>query len=96
MKQSAVRTLATTVANLKAKEIAADKKASEVGLKKGQGTAVAVEDAAGKRFTVRLAEKKEDQDPYAVCEGCLLAGKVFTVASYQANNLSKKLDDLVE
>ncbi len=96
VKQSTAKTLATTLGNLKAKEIAEGKRASEVGLKKGQGTTVEVVDAQGKSYTLRVAEKKEDKDPYAVCEGCLLEGKVFTVASYQANNLGKKLDDLVE
>jgi hypothetical protein len=96
VKQSTAKTIATTFGTLKAKEIVTAKKAADVGLKKGQGTTVVATDAGGKRYTLRVADKKEDKDPYAVCEGCLLKGKVFTLASYQAGNLTKKLDDLVE
>jgi len=90
-----VRTVISTATALAAKGFS-DTSAADAGLS-GDGVAkVALGWADGSVVTVSISSKLDGTDPYATVDAGPLAGSVFTLNTYQANNLKKTLDELVK
>ncbi|TNF32290.1 MAG: DUF4340 domain-containing protein [Deltaproteobacteria bacterium] len=91
----AVRTVVATAAALAAKSFS-DASPKDVGLEGDGVTRVTLGWADGATSTVSISAKLDGTDAYATVDGGPLAGSVFTLNSYQANNLKKGLDELVK
>ncbi len=95
-KSMALTTLESTFAAVRAKEFVKDKKPGDVGLTEKDAYVLTAALADGKTAKLLISEQKKGSDPYATTVGGLLDGQVVTINRYQADNLLKKLEDLVE
>jgi len=92
----AIRTLTSTLAALQVKDFADDRRPGDVGLTPGEATRVTVTFDDGLTATLSLAGVDGEGDAWGTIDAGPLAGQVFTVNQFQAKNLQRRPDDLVE
>jgi len=97
LKAEIVKTLATTLAGLTAKDFAADKAPAAVGLgASGQDLTVTVTLKDGSRHVLRVSAEKKDGDPYALATGEPgFQDVVLVLNQWQVSQVRKRLADLL-
>ncbi|MGM0576585.1 MAG: DUF4340 domain-containing protein [Myxococcota bacterium] len=95
-KAQAVRTLVTTLANLKARSLEPGAKPAAHGLVEGEATRVTATLSDGREVVLLLAPKQGDEGPFGLAKAGPLAGVVVTLNQYQVKNLQKPAAGLVE